>query len=88
MRDGASPINSPDRVLQKAFSNMFAADTSIAKDDGGRLQNGRLQNHPSDSDFDEMLYDVYEDRSIIESNPMIAKRKVLCCKIILLIIEY
>ena len=51
--------------------NTNAADASIPRDDGGRLQN-----HPSDSDFDEMLYDVYEDRSVVESNPMIAKRKV------------
>ncbi len=51
--------------------NTNAADASIPRDNGGRLQN-----HPSDSGFDEMLYDVYEDRSIVESNPMIAKRKV------------
>ena len=48
-----------------------ASDASIPREDGGRLQN-----HPSDNDFDEMLYDVYEDRSILESNPMITKRKV------------
>ena len=69
-----SPMASPDRMLQKAFTNMFqsnASDANIPVENGNHLQKPL-----NDTNFDDMLYNVYEDRSVLECNPMITKRKV------------